>query len=153
MYTQRDKQKRGSDFEGEFRASLNHSGCWGLKIITGFAGTPFDYIAMSTHGNAIAVELKRVAENKLNYSQIRANQRKGLTDFLNKGGISAIVCNVKNDKENRCYWIPWQHIMNEVNSGQKGSVKVDQFQELKRIKLNSGKYGWDLSEVLQEVVH
>ncbi len=148
-YTQRDKQKRGSDFEAEFRASITHTGCWCHKIITGFSGTPFDYVLMRKDGRSIGVELKRTAKKTLNYSQIRNNQRFGLTDFRNKGGLSYIVCNLKNDTENRCFIIPWAEVMEDINSGLRGSIALEQFLEVPRIKLKSGKYGWDFNNLIQ----
>jgi len=148
MYTQKDKQKRGSQFESEFRASINNTGCWCHKIITGFKGTPFDYFVVNRDGIAIGVELKRTVSNRLNYSQIRDNQRIGLTEIWNKNGLSVIVCNVKNKHENKCYWIPWYLVMDDVSSGRRGSIEVTKFMEAPRIKLKSGKYGWDFNRFL-----
>ena len=154
-YSQKDKQKRGSDFEAEFRASISQAGFWCYKIITGFSGTPFDYLLMKKDGRALAVELKRTAKNTLSYSQIRDKQRKGLTDFHDRGGKAYIVWNVKNENENRCYIIPWVMVMNEINSGVKGSIKVDKFEEAPRLKLDSGKYGWNFNNFLSlgEVIY
>lgn len=150
MYTQKEKNDRGSNFESEFRASVNILPCWAYKLVNTSAGTPFDYI-LTFDGGAAAVELKRILHNRLGYSMIRDNQRIGLSQFEAKAltNKSFIVCNVKNENENRCFIIPWNVVRNDICSGRPGSIQVDTFQEIKRIKIDNKRYGWDLSILIR----
>lgn len=146
-YSQKDKQKRGSSFEREFKASTHLIDCWTYKLFTTLSGTPFDYLLLTSKTN-YGIELKRIASSKLPYSLIRENQRIGLTRFeklpRNK---SIILCNIKKERENRTFIIPWKAVQKTVCSGRNGSINVKQYPEIPRVHRN-GKLVWDLTILL-----
>ena len=146
-YTQKEKQKRGADFEHEFRKSCNVIKCWVYKMFSSLAGTPFDFIVL-TDLYKYGIELKRIKGRRLNYSLIRQNQRSGLTKFeCVNNNISLILVNVKNDTENRLFLLPWRKICDDITSGSRGSIDVQKYFEIKRA------HGvWDLSCLLEGVV-
>ena len=139
-YTQRDKQKRGVDFEHEFRKSCNAVKCWAYKLFASPSGTPFDFIVL-TDNFKYGIELKRLKGYRLNYSVIRQNQRSGLSKFeCVSGNISLIIVNVKTENINKTYVLPWNKIADKICSGAKGSIDVRDFRELEK---QGGM--WDLS--------
>jgi hypothetical protein len=150
QYTQKDKQKRGTDFEKEFRTSCNYYICEAHKMINGGYGTPYDY-HLDVEGGAIALELKRTLNDRLGYSAITDNEREGLTKHESKvrTNRSFILCNINNENENSTYLIPWLAVSDDVCSGRKGSMKVKKYIEIPRKKFINSKtekteYGWDL---------
>lgn len=148
-YTQKDKQKRGNIFEQEFRASCNELPCWVWKMRTTFSGTPFDYLLILEQVN-VGLELKVTLSGTLPYSAIRHNQRHGLTKFGDSApqNMPGILVNWRNtpSKINRCFFIPWNRIQYEVCGEKPGSIKLEAYKqfEIPRLKLETGKYGWDL---------
>ena len=129
-YSQKDKQKRGADFEHEFRKSCNHIKCWAYKLFASPSGTPFDFIVL-TDKFKYGIELKRLKSFRLNYSVIRQNQRAGLTKFeCVDGNIALIIVNVKADNLSKTYVLPWAEISDKICSGKKGSIDVRNFREI-----------------------
>ena len=145
-FTQKDKQKRGTDFEGEFRKSCNAYPCYVYKMLNMGYGTPFDY-SMMVKGGAHALELKRIVKSRLAYSGITDNERNGLSQFELKvpTNKSWVLVNIKNEITNVCYLIPWREIKNEVCSGSRGSIQVRDYIKIPKI-LN---LGWDLSHLVE----
>ena len=139
-YSQKDKQKRGADFEHEFRKSCNHIKCWVYKLFASPSGTPFDFIVL-TDKFKYGIELKRIKSHRLNYSVIRQNQRAGLSKFeCVNGNIALIIVNVKTDNESKTFILPWNKISDKICSDEKGSVDVSGFHEIQK----RGSI-WDLS--------
>lgn len=151
MYSQKDKQSRGARFEQEFRASCNEFPCWVRKMLTGFQGTPFDYLVLTGKKNW-GIELKVVKSPRLAYSTIRDNQRRGLTYFSKvvPQNKSALIVNWRDipNKTNKCYFVPWDEEKNNVCSGRRGSIKLEKYPEIPRLKLENGSYGWDIRREL-----
>ena len=148
-FSQKDKQQRGTDFEGELTKACAAIPSWSRKILTGFSGTPFDRLLLTDAG-AFALEAKRILHPSLPYSAFTENERVGLSFFENCGvkrNKSYILVNWHNPPHiNRVFKIPWSAVSNNVCSGRRGSIKITEYQELPRIN-----GVWDLSSFLKEL--
>lgn len=158
--TNKKSQEKGVNFEGEISASLKHFGCWRHKFLTGLSGTPFDHIAITPMGIALAIECKVVSKSRtldnvrLQNKQTKEwKQPKELDRFL-QYGISYLMVNYKVDNINECWIVPWARVRkkfwddieNRRKSGKYGSIDIVlNGQLVNRVKLENGSYGWDLS--------
>lgn len=132
-YTQRDKQRRGAEFEKEFRNSLPYFNLWGHKLeCDGYNPQPFDFI-LTTKGGACGVELKCTQSFMLPYSAIRGSkskgkksQREGLTEFESKISTnkSFILVRVLNDTTDKIYVVPWAKVKDDVCGPKRGSIDL-----------------------------
>ena len=153
---QRERQKIGADFEHAWNDSMQYFNVFSIKLQTGFVGTPFDFIMVSTQG-AFALELKRVDKEYLPCSRIEPNQRVGLEAFQKETmgtGRSYLVVNVVNELYQHVYLIPWDEIRDQILSQSKGSIKFRGRYLIPRLKLLLEEKGkpvwkdvWDISSL------
>ena len=141
--TQKDKQRRGEHGEADITASLKKAGLWSHKLINAGYGTVFDKLVIPP-GGGYAVEVKVRKEPTIGYNtkSITPNERKGLTHFENMVGKGhAFIIGIwKSGETYRAFLIPWHAVKDAVCSGVKGSIKMMEFPELKKIP-----GGWDMS--------
>ena len=137
---QAERNARGANFEAEVSMALARQGFFHRKLLTGFAGTPFDIVAASPAG-AWAIECKRTSSKALPYSSFTDNEIIGMTSFEQGPTTRSVVfVNIKTATENRLFLVPWCLIRDQVASGVRGSVKYQEHIEVPR------RQGyWDLS--------
>jgi len=152
---QKLRREAGSIFESEFRETCQFFNCWAYKFVTGFGGTPFDYIFVGDRGT-FALELKQLIKNSMRYdmlkkeqiashtinhvgySSIRANQRIGLEQFQNDTlhyGTSYLVVKIIDAVACWAYLVPWDEIRSDVLSGVRGTFDVRKYHRFDRLRL------------------
>ncbi|MCR4436185.1 MAG: hypothetical protein QHH06_10430 [Clostridiales bacterium] len=140
---QKDKQVRGTKGEADITASLRKAKLWNHKLVNAGYGTVFDKLIIPP-GGGYAIEVKVRQEPTIGYNakSITPNERKGLTHFekLVGKGHAFILGIWKTEKFERAFLIPWYAVRDEVCSGVRGSIKMLDFPELKKV---AG--GWDMS--------
>jgi hypothetical protein len=79
---QRERQRRGEDFQAEIRRSWRLvPNCWRMRIADGRGGSrPADEITLLEEINVLA-ELKRTQGSSFKLNMLRPNQIQGLIDF------------------------------------------------------------------------
>jgi hypothetical protein len=146
-FTQKDKQKRGTKGEADITASLKAIGLWNHKFINAGYGTVFDKIIIPPGGGyAIEIKVREAPRIAYNTRSITNNERKGLDKFMKMVGENyAYIIGIWKTKEfQRAFLIPWHMVRDDVCSGKRGSIKMLDFPEIQRKKVN-GQYIWDLS--------
>ena len=139
----KENQERGSTGEALITASLKQSSIWNYKLINAGYGTVADKLIIPP-GGAYLIEIKTRLEPRIAYnkSSITNNERNGM-DYFEKlvGKCHSYIIGIWKTKDfQRAFLIPWCQVRENVLSGVPGSIKMEEFPELKR----SGK-GWDLS--------
>jgi len=135
-YTQKQKQERGTDGEAIVTASLRKSGIWNHKLVNAGYGTVFDKIAIPKGGGyAIEVKLRKEPRIAYNKKSITPNEIKGLDSFVEKVGQDhAYIIGICDKGSNIRMWaIPWVAVRDDVKSGRRGSIKMEDFREIKPV--------------------
>jgi hypothetical protein len=139
--TQKDKQERGVKGESLITDSLRPQKIWNHKLINAGFGTVFDKIIIPP-GGGYAVEVKTRMVPRIEYSKIEANERKGLDKFMEQVGPKhAFIIGIwLTEDTKRAFLIPWYKVRDEVCSGVRGSIRMEDYPELQKVK-----GGWDMS--------
>lgn len=149
--TQKQKQERGTKGEADITASLTKAKLWNHKFVNAGFGTVFDKLAVLP-GGGYGLEIKVRQEPTISYNlkSITKNERKGLDKFVNLVGkdYAYIIGIWKTEEFERAFLIPWVQVRDAVCSGERGSIKMLDFPELK--KVSGG--GWDMSWMKQRQV-
>jgi hypothetical protein len=141
--TQKDKQARGAEGEGDITVSLRKAGLWSHKLVNAGYGTVFDKLIIPPGGGyAVEVKVRKKPTIGYNVKEITPNERKGLTYFekMVGQGYAFIIGIWKTEKFERAFLIPWYQVRDDVCSGRRGSIRMEDFPELSKV---AG--GWDLS--------
>jgi hypothetical protein len=142
-YTQKDKQVRGQKGEALITASLRKAGLWNHKLVNTGYGTVFDKIVIPW-GGGYALEIKVRKEPRIEYNtkSITPNERRGMEQFMLRVGRDRvyIIGIWQGEGFARAFMIPWASVREDVLSGRRGSIKMLDFPELKKIP-----GGWDMS--------
>jgi hypothetical protein len=143
-YTQKEKQRRGQKGEALITASLQKAGIWNHKLVNAGYGTVFDKLVIPPGGGyAFEVKVRQVPRIGYNTKSITPNERRGLDRFMQQVGTDkAYIIGIwQTEKEGwRAFLIPWAMVRDDVLSGCRGSIKMQEYQELKKIP-----GGWDMS--------
>lgn len=142
-FSQKDKQVRGTKGESQITDSLRKAGLWNHKFINAGFGTVFDKLVVPPGGGyGLEIKVRQVPRIAYNEKSITPNERRGLDKFARLVGenYAYIVGIWKTEEFERAFLIRWVDIRNAVCSGIRGSVKMLDFPELKKVP-----GGWDMS--------
>jgi len=142
-YTQKDKQARGEKGESLITDSLRKAKLWNHKLINAGFGTVFDKLVIPPHGGyALEIKVRKNPTIAYNEKSITPNERKGLNRFVELVGedYAYIIGIWKTEEFERAFLIRWVDVRDAVCSGVRGSIKMLNFPELKKIP-----GGWDMS--------
>lgn len=147
----KDNQERGAKGEELVTSSLRSSKLWSHKFINAGFGTVFDKLVIPP-GGGYGLEIKVRKEPTIGYNvkSITKNERKGLNTFVEKVGPgNAFIIGIWiNEDIKRAFIIPWIDVRDAVCSGVRGSIKMQEFEELERKGT-----GWNLDrfKIIKEV--
>jgi hypothetical protein len=149
----KENQERGAKGEELITSSLKSSKLWSHKFINAGFGTVFDKLVIPP-GGGYGLEIKVRKDPTIGYNEksITKNERKGLNAFVEKVGPgNAFIIGIWiNEDIKRAFIIPWIDVRDAVCSGDRGSIKMQDFEELERKSS-----GWNLERFknIKEVTH
>ena len=89
---------------------------------TDYSGQPYD-IEATIDGRSWGIECKHIAKGNLPFSAFRPNEVENLSRKEDAGGIAVVA--VRRDVPASDIYFPWYYIRDRIESGERGSVKLE----------------------------
>ena len=87
-----------------------------------YSGQPYD-IEATIDGRSWGIECKHIAKGSLPFSAFRPNEVENLSRKEDAGGIAVVA--VRRDSPAVDCYFPWYYIRDRIESGERGSVKLE----------------------------
>lgn len=87
-----------------------------------YSGQPYD-IEATIDGRSWGIECKHIAKGNLPFSAFRPNEVENLSRKEDAGGVAVVA--VRRDVPASDVYFPWYYIRDRIESGERGSVKLE----------------------------
>lgn len=120
---QQARSRRGLDWQADVLALLGEiPGAWARGWPADYGGQPYD-IEATIDGRSWGIECKRIACGNLPFSAFRPNEVENLSAKEDAGGVAVVA--VRRDAPPGEFFFPWYLIRDQIESGERGSVRLD----------------------------